>query len=925
MSWAKHTQMGQPPVEHDMWEVCIYALARGINCAPRLIVATWVVIVVSCLYPMTLMFENAQNLYAPAAGFPSEAARNALNTVFGTVPLERDIIFVQTKVDMIANNLLDQLTSDVQHHLDHAGLKLHVDVMGYSTVKAKGLGGLADQFITKDHLSSMLLLTRAGPPIDKFVGQAELTMVEVLRDRYRHKAGSLKFLGVAGLAAFTMEGQKTVARDMEHIQPVVVPLSFTVLATVLQSWRLMCIPLICILVSTITTFALMGMLSEMGMIVSTLAPSITETILVAVSFDYSLFLLMRFREEIEGTNASVFHAVSETLCHSGRVVMGSGLTLSYCATMLVLLPSPELKSIAIGSMLAVVVAIAVNLTLTPALLLSFPHFFAGSGADNTGHRHELMYDEERSRMETMRSTGHFGSGGSVAPTSRDQPHIELHAVAYDPLCGFQDGNSRRMELSHDVGERMIHRDEMLNMDGGEHENTSSFWRSWAVLSTSPACSGIVVIVLIIAFALSWAQLQRISPVSNIFLSGSRGSMVLDTLSRLGEGFSEGFVGPTTLVFVPKLPADLDLKDSFYFMGWDKAGEVLGQVDAQLMQACGGSIISAMYLRTEGMFGRKIPQQMAMAADPQNPDFQKGSTNDTLMRELNYLVDMSLNIRRTAATAILTPNIPTSSAHMATWTRSLRALLDTVNNDPNSFIKVMVSSQTAEMMDIRQSIYNHLTSLVVATLAGCMVIVALLFGSVVIAIRSVISIAFTLAVVYATTGGVYQDGWLTNAFGITGPLGGSGGVFYMGPVGTLTVVVGLALDYDIFLIGRIEELRSKGVPMKIAIQDGLAQTGHVITCAGIIMAIAFGGLLLSEVPSLNQIAFIFASAVLLDTFFVRTIVTPALMAPLGDMNWWPRTFPDRQQQLAHEMELHMMSEIRPPAKRNLYACCSGQQQ
>ena len=69
-----------------------------------------------------------------------------------------------------------------------------------------------------------------------------------------------------------------------------------------------------------------------------------------------------------------------------------------------------------------------------------------------------------------------------------------------------------------------------------------------------------------------------------------------------------------------------------------------------------------------------------------------------------------------------------------------------------------------------------------------------------------------------------------------------------------------------------------------------QTGGIITAAGIIMAVAFGGLIFSKTIILNQTAFLLTTAVLLDTFVVRTVVVPILMGFTGRFSWWPRKLP-----------------------------------
>ena len=107
--------------------------------------------------------------------------------------------------------------------------------------------------------------------------------------------------------------------------------------------------------------------------------------------------------------------------------------------------------------------------------------------------------------------------------------------------------------------------------------------------------------------------------------------------------------------------------------------------------------------------------------------------------------------------------------------------------------------------------------------------------------------------------------------------------------SFSVIVGVGLDYDIFLLTRVLEYRHAGLGEAEAVVAGLSQTGHIITAAGVIMAIAFSGLLLSTEAVLNQLAFLLVFAVLVDTFIVRSMLVPAIMSALGRLNWWPQKF------------------------------------
>lgn len=105
---------------------------------------------------------------------------------------------------------------------------------------------------------------------------------------------------------------------------------------------------------------------------------------------------------------------------------------------------------------------------------------------------------------------------------------------------------------------------------------------------------------------------------------------------------------------------------------------------------------------------------------------------------------------------------------------------------------------------------------------------------------------------------------------------------------IVIVVGFGIDYDVFLVTRIREEREHGWDDQTSIVRGVARSGGIISYAGAIQAIAFGGLLKASLPLLNQLSMIVVMAVIVDTFIVRAQLVPALMAILGPKNWWPGT-------------------------------------
>ena len=91
-------------------------------------------------------------------------------------------------------------------------------------------------------------------------------------------------------------------------------------------------------------------------------------------------------------------------------------------------------------------------------------------------------------------------------------------------------------------------------------------------------------------------------------------------------------------------------------------------------------------------------------------------------------------------------------------------------------------------------------------------------------------------------------------------------------------------------------------------------------AGIIMAIAFSGLLFSSQMLLNQCAFYLVFAVLIDTFVIRTVLVPSIMGFAGAANWWPRKCPEPTKELREFASTSKSSDAplaRPSAHGDVY--------
>ena len=174
-------------------------------------------------------------------------------------------------------------------------------------------------------------------------------------------------------------------------------------------------------------------------------------------------------------------------------------------------------------------------------------------------------------------------------------------------------------------------------------------------------------------------------------------------------------------------------------------------------------------------------------------------------------------------------------------------------------------------DLAQQTFNATIYLIVAVTLGLIVVLLVVLRSWVIALMGVSTIALSIAWAWAVSYLVFQQ------------LLGFPLFFYVRTI-LFILVLGLGIDYTIFLLTRVSEERVRGRTSSEAAVEGVARTGGIITAAAIILASAFAALTAGSFILIRAIGFSVAVAVLLDAMVVRTYMVPAFLQTWGDRAW-----------------------------------------
>ncbi len=166
-------------------------------------------------------------------------------------------------------------------------------------------------------------------------------------------------------------------------------------------------------------------------------------------------------------------------------------------------------------------------------------------------------------------------------------------------------------------------------------------------------------------------------------------------------------------------------------------------------------------------------------------------------------------------------------------------------------------------DAKTAVYDTFPKMLGSIILAIIFVLAFSFRSAAVPLRGLLTIALTLT----SSFGFLSIATRQNCLNMIA----NSEISWLTPILSVNVIAGLAIDYDVFLMGSILEARLGGKNNSDSIISGVCNTGSIITAAGCIMSVSFGGLILSESPLVQEWAFALTSAVLVDTFVMRTCV------------------------------------------------------
>ncbi len=194
---------------------------------------------------------------------------------------------------------------------------------------------------------------------------------------------------------------------------------------------------------------------------------------------------------------------------------------------------------------------------------------------------------------------------------------------------------------------------------------------------------------------------------------------------------------------------------------------------------------------------------------------------------------------------------------------------------------LVTGETASALDYRDVI-GFYTPLVFAFVLGLsFVILLVVFRSIVVPLKAIVMNLLSVGAAYGLMVLVFQGGAGNEIFGFQKVERIETWI----PLFMFAVLFGLSMDYHVFLLTRIREHFDETRDNLASVTFGVRTTAGMITGAALIMVSVFGGFAAGQLTMFQQVGFGLAVAIILDATVVRTVLVPASMALLGDLNWY----------------------------------------
>jgi len=502
-------------------------------------------------------------------------------------------------------------------------------------------------------------------------------------------------------------------------------------------------------------------------------PTVLLTVLIGVGTDYSVFVIARYREErVKGL--SVRDSVQTSVTWAGESIATSGATVIISFLALGFTSVVYLRTMGIVVGLGVLIALAVALTLVPAIVT-----IVGGRTfwPNSGNRFARYAESVNAKLEKRR--GYFSRSASFAVRRRN---------------------------------------------------------------------ALIVLALVVSIPAIYVYVNT-TPTYDFLGAAPKGLESISASSHLSASFGGGKLFPSYVVVTFNKPL----------------------VSAESFNSQEMSTLSSM---SSYLASNHDIQNVSGPTSPFGHPVSYSSLNFSKSSDAPTINGIMQSIGKDNRTALITVNFrvdPYSSQAVADAS-TIRSYLHLNYDKAPDVSQVLLGGASGSILDTKNVFDSNFASVLPIVAVGVALVLLVVLGSVFLPLFAVVSVLMSIVWTLAVTKLVFQAFYNYQ-------------ILFLTPLFLFVTLLGLGMDYNIFILTRIREEATKGERLHEAIVRAIERTGGIITAAAIILAGSLGALMLSSSLLLKQLGFAFAFSILIDALVVRTYLVPAVMAFARKWNWY----------------------------------------
>lgn len=730
----------------------------------------------------------------------------------------------------------------------------YTTIMSEPLALKAGLTDIADSMVSKDHLNGLIYMSGLKDNLDSTndVNNIRDQMKELINDptsfynyvtdNYTHNQNitelflpeinnvkQIHIILTGELANFV--DIETVAKDtFDSSEVIAVIVVLVILAIVFRSPLGMIIPFISMVASLLPTYLLTYILSQFNIVeINDFLPAVIAMIGIAVAIDYNLFSLTRYKEEFHKRKAQ-------------------GLLDGKWSKEDIHLAELESSSVMNKTAGTAVMYSGISVLIGFLSLLILRSDFANGMA--LGVSIAIVLSVITSRTLTPAILGLFGH-------YLDWPNVFTRA-------------HKRIKESQ------------------EKREVKNIWTKWSKLVMNHSISFLIlgIIIIVPLTTLSFQTNLSFDTVKSL----PAGTESRDGFEILSGKFDIGSTNPyQVLIDTGKTNGVFD--SSIINATNNLADWAIHYSDKVNGKDLNFTSVSSLSVNTNASTGQITTYNASQITDILNqPDFVYNPMINQSMpnyykilfveTHLHPYVDVSNEIQSNNTLLIsITSNIDQGSSEAWSLVVKIRNKLDEYFGSLG--VKTYVFGYAASFYDTEQSMYGNAPMMLAVAVILIFISLMILFRSILLPAKAILTISGSILFALGSLVWIFQQGnflWI-----VAGEQ--TDGITFFIPVFLFTIVLGLGMDYSIFIISRIREEWEKGSSAHDAVGIGLSKTASVVSNAATIMIVTFVVFALAPILFLKTVGIAMAIAILVDATVARMILLPSAMALAGKWNWY----------------------------------------